>query len=233
MFIALSYAKMNHSAAEKYAAANVWDTRSRLRQPKWYLLTDEQPGDNCFILEDNTCSRSCGLATTSRSERNQHRTRRGDRRPLFVSSHVVISGRVHVGEYCFLGVNATIRTRSQLRRKRWSARRDHLADTEPKSVYGRRRTAKFPRPSAKVRFTGWIKRGAVRRRGASWPCRMPGSRSSMGCGREAHRVTSAPETNRDARASDAEPISPRRFLASERTPAIRSRARSQLLRQTA
>ena len=71
----------------------------------------------------------------------------------FISSHVVISGRVHVGEYCFLGVNATIRNAITIAPETLvGAGAIVMADTTPKSVYVPDRTAVFPRTSDKVKI---------------------------------------------------------------------------------
>src|SRR6266566_3313088 len=55
MFIALSYAKMNHVRADKYTQARALGyTLATYISSKCTWLTDHLPGDNCFILEDNT-----------------------------------------------------------------------------------------------------------------------------------------------------------------------------------
>src|SRR5262249_56266907 len=73
-------------------------------------LSDRQPGENCFILEDNTIQPFVTIGndvTLWSGNHIGHDSTIDDH--CFVSSHVVISGHVHVGSHSFIGVNATIR----------------------------------------------------------------------------------------------------------------------------
>lgn len=111
MFVALSYARMNRLRAEKYAEMK--DKGFRLLSyvsSRCSYLSDAPPGDNCFILEDNTIQPfvTIGSNVTLWSGSSiAHDSRILDH--CFISSHVVISGHVTVGEYCFIGINATVR----------------------------------------------------------------------------------------------------------------------------
>ena len=68
-------------------------------------------------------------------------------------SQVVISGRVNVGEYCFLGVNATIRNAITIAPETLvGAGSIIMTDTEPKSVYVPERTAVFKKTSDKIKL---------------------------------------------------------------------------------
>ena len=83
MFVALSYAKMNRLRAEKYARRRRWATARELRQLPLLVPVATPPGDNCFILEDNTVQ----PFVTDRQqrdtlERQPHRPRLDDRRSL-------------------------------------------------------------------------------------------------------------------------------------------------------
>jgi sugar O-acyltransferase (sialic acid O-acetyltransferase NeuD family) len=111
MFVALSYARMNRVRREKYL---------RMREAGYTLvsyvssrctyLTDQAPGDNCFILEDNTIQPfvTIGRNVTLWSGNHiGHDSIIEDH--CFISSHVVVSGHVRIGEGSFLGVNATLR----------------------------------------------------------------------------------------------------------------------------
>jgi sugar O-acyltransferase (sialic acid O-acetyltransferase NeuD family) len=111
MFVALSYTKMNRLRAEKY---------EQMRQAGYRLvsyvssrcsyLSDSPPGDNCFILEDNTIQPfvTIGSNVTLWSGNHiGHDSTIDDH--CFISSHVVVSGHVRVRSYCFIGVNATLR----------------------------------------------------------------------------------------------------------------------------
>jgi sugar O-acyltransferase (sialic acid O-acetyltransferase NeuD family) len=111
LFVAMSYANMNRTRAERYEAAK----RMGYRLPSYVsrrctFLTDGPVGDNCFILEDNTIQPfvSIGNNVTLWSGNHVgHEAVIEDH--CFVSSHVVIAGHVRIGAYSFLGVNATLR----------------------------------------------------------------------------------------------------------------------------
>jgi sugar O-acyltransferase (sialic acid O-acetyltransferase NeuD family) len=111
MFVALSYAMMNKVRAEKYFKAKElgYELVSYLSS-KCSFLTDEPFGDNCFILEDNTIQpfvRIGNNVTLWSGNHIGHESVIEDH--CFISSHVVVSGNVHVNRYCFIGVNSTIR----------------------------------------------------------------------------------------------------------------------------
>lgn len=155
MFVALSYANMNRVRAEKYSQAKSKGyTLVSYVSSRCTWLTEHPPGDNCFVLEDNTVQPfvkiGCDVTLWSGNHIG-HDAVIGDH--SFVSSHVVISGRVHVGDYCFLGVNATIRNGISVAPETLvGAGALVMADTKPKSVYVPERTAVFPRPSDKVKI---------------------------------------------------------------------------------
>jgi sugar O-acyltransferase (sialic acid O-acetyltransferase NeuD family) len=111
LFVAISYQRMNLARAEKYdeaksrgyALASYVSTRCS-------LLSDAPVGDNCFILEDNTIQPFVTIGndvTLWSGNHVGHDSVIEDH--CFISSHVVISGHVRVGKYCFIGVNATLR----------------------------------------------------------------------------------------------------------------------------
>ena len=111
MFVALSYAKMNQVRAAKYVEAK--DKGYKLASyvsPQCTFLTEEPIGDNCFILEDNTVQpfvRIGSNVTLWSGNHIGHDATIDDH--CFLASHIVVSGRVHVKPFCFIGVNATIR----------------------------------------------------------------------------------------------------------------------------
>ena len=74
------------------------------------FLSQHPPGDNCFILEDNTVQPFVQIGsnvTLWSGNHIGHDSTIGDH--CFISSHVVVSGHVSVAEGCFIGVNATLR----------------------------------------------------------------------------------------------------------------------------
>jgi sugar O-acyltransferase (sialic acid O-acetyltransferase NeuD family) len=111
MFVALSYAKMNRIRADKYGQMKVlgYELVSYVSTRCSYL-SKHPPGDNCFILEDNTVQPYVTIGndvTLWSGNHIGHDSTIGDH--CFISSHVVVSGHVDVGPSCFIGVNATLR----------------------------------------------------------------------------------------------------------------------------
>lgn len=110
MFIALSYAKMNKVRAEKYYKAKALGYQlASYVSSKCSFLTDNPVGENCFILEDNTIQPFVTIGnnvTLWSGNHIGHDSVIEDH--CFISSHVVVSGRVHIHQYCFIGVNATL-----------------------------------------------------------------------------------------------------------------------------
>lgn len=111
MFVALSYTKMNRLRAQKYEAMKQagYPLVSYISSRCSYL-SESPPGDNCFILEDNTIQPfvTIGSNVTLWSGNHiGHDSTIDDHN--FISSHVVVSGHVRVRSFCFIGVNATLR----------------------------------------------------------------------------------------------------------------------------
>ena len=111
MFVALSYARMNKIREEKYHRAKekgyalVSYVSSRCS-----FLTQNPVGDNCFILEDNTIQPFVTIGnnvTLWSGNHIGHDAVIDDH--VFLASHIVVSGYVHIGNNCFIGVNATLR----------------------------------------------------------------------------------------------------------------------------
>ena len=111
LFVALSYAKINALRAQKCAAAKTlgYTLRSYVSS-KATVWEGFEPGENCFILEDNTPQpfvRVGANVTLWSGNHIGHHAVLGAN--CFITSHVVISGGVQVGDNAFIGVNATIR----------------------------------------------------------------------------------------------------------------------------
>jgi sugar O-acyltransferase (sialic acid O-acetyltransferase NeuD family) len=153
MFVAVSYAGMNEVRATKYAEARAlgYELVSYVSS-RCSFLTQVPPGDNCFVLEDNTVQPFVTIGndvTLWSGNHIGHDSVIGDH--CFVSSHVVVSGHVEVGSHCFIGVNATIRNNVRLG--------DHtlvgagaliMKHTAPRSVYVAGRTDRFAKTSDQV-----------------------------------------------------------------------------------
>jgi sugar O-acyltransferase (sialic acid O-acetyltransferase NeuD family) len=111
MFIALSYSGMNVLRAERYAdAKRMGYSLASYVSSRCTYLSEHAPGDNAFILEDNTIQpfvRIGSNVTLWSGNHIGHDATIGDH--SFLASHIVVSGRVTVGSHCFIGVNATLR----------------------------------------------------------------------------------------------------------------------------
>ena len=73
-------------------------------------LNDNQIGDNCFILEDNTIQPFTSIGNNCvlwSGNHLGHHSRIGNN--VFFTSHCVLSGNCEVGDYSWFGVNCTIR----------------------------------------------------------------------------------------------------------------------------
>lgn len=111
MFISVGYTKMNKVRAQKYyqAKAYGYELVSYISS-RCSFLTDSRPGDNCFILEDNTIQPFVQIGSNVTLWSGNHIGHDAIIEDhCFITSHVVVSGRVHVQPYCFIGVNATLR----------------------------------------------------------------------------------------------------------------------------
>jgi sugar O-acyltransferase (sialic acid O-acetyltransferase NeuD family) len=155
MFVALSYRDMNRLRAAKYAAARDRGyTLATYVSTRCTYLSDTPPGDNCFILEDNTVQPFVTIGndvTLWSGNHVGHDSTIGDH--VFVSSHVVISGHVRIGDHCFLGVNATLRNSITLAPATLvGAGAILMKDTAPAEVYVPERTAVFGRTSDKIKL---------------------------------------------------------------------------------
>ena len=115
MFAPLSERKMNQVRAKVYAEIKSlgYEMISYISS-KATVLTN-QIGDNCFILEDNTIQPFVKVGNDVVLWSGNHIGHHGEIKDhVFFTSHVVLSGRCSVGEYSFIGVNATIRDGCQM-----------------------------------------------------------------------------------------------------------------------
>lgn len=153
MFVALSYRKMNQIRAAKYAQAKSlgYQLVSYISS-RCSFLTDHAPGDNCFILEDNTIQPFVKIGsnvTLWSGNHIGHDAVIGDH--CFISSHVVVSGHVQIDQNCFIGVNATLR--DSIRVAEFTlvgAGALIMKNTAPRSVYLGARAERFPKSSDNV-----------------------------------------------------------------------------------
>jgi sugar O-acyltransferase (sialic acid O-acetyltransferase NeuD family) len=119
MFIPMSFKKMNHARAEKYHSA-----KQRGYELVSYVSSKATTwpgfkcGDNCFILEDNTIQPFVDIGSDVvmwSGNHIGHHTTIGDH--VTITSHVVISGCCTIEDYCFFGVNSTVRDEALVARE--------------------------------------------------------------------------------------------------------------------
>jgi sugar O-acyltransferase (sialic acid O-acetyltransferase NeuD family) len=153
MFVALSYAKMNGVRATKYAAMKAAGYRlASYVSTRCSYLSDTPPGDNCFILEDNTVQPFVTIGnnvTLWSGNHIGHDATIEDH--CFITSHVVVSGYVRVGARSFIGVNATLRNSITIGAETLiGAGAIIMKDTQPKSVYMPERAKLFQKTSDEI-----------------------------------------------------------------------------------
>jgi sugar O-acyltransferase (sialic acid O-acetyltransferase NeuD family) len=155
MFVAVGYAQMNGVRAEKYAAMKAAGYRlvSYVSSRCTYLSLTP-PGDNCFILEDNTIQPFVTIGndvTLWSGNHIGHDVTIEDH--CFVTSHVVISGYVRIGTRSFIGVNATLRNAISIAPETLiGAGAIILKSTKPRQVYMPERAKLFPKSSHEIKL---------------------------------------------------------------------------------
>ena len=152
-FVALSYTRMNGIRADKYRwMKSLGYTLASYVSSRCSYLSQFPPGDNAFILEDNTVQpfvRVGSNVTLWSGNHIGHDAVVGDH--CFISSHVVVSGHVEIGEACFIGVNATLRNSIRLApRTLVGAGATIMKDTQEGSVYLGPRAERFSKSSDEV-----------------------------------------------------------------------------------
>ena len=111
LFLPISFKKMNHLRADKYASAKEkgYSCISYVSS-KATTWPGFSCGENCFILEDNTIQPFVEIGDNVvlwSGNHIGHHSKIKDH--VFIASHVVISGSCVIEPYSFLGVNCTIR----------------------------------------------------------------------------------------------------------------------------
>ncbi len=152
-FVALGYSRLNQIRKEKYLAVKALGYELISYISSRASVLTEDIGENCFILEDNTVQPfvSIGNNVTMWSGNHiGHHSRIEDH--CFLASHIVVSGRVTIGESCFLGVNATLRDHVTIGEKCIiGAGTLILGDAAAEGVYVGQATERSRVPSTRVR----------------------------------------------------------------------------------
>lgn len=150
LFIALSYSKLNAIRKEKYLAAKAlgYNLASYISS-KATVLNEDQIGDNCFILENNTIQPFVHIGNNVTLWSGNHIGHHSIIKDhVFIASHVVVSGGVEINEQCFIGVNVTLRDHIKIGEKCiLGAGTLLLADAEPEGLYIGTATERAKRPS--------------------------------------------------------------------------------------
>jgi sugar O-acyltransferase (sialic acid O-acetyltransferase NeuD family) len=153
-FVAISYAKLNALRAAKcQAMEEVGYTLASYVSSRATVFDGFAPGQNAFILEDNTIQPFARVGRNvtmwSGNHIGHHSLIEDD---VFITSHVVVSGGVHVGRGSFLGVNATLRNHITIgERCVIGAGALLLSDTEPEGVYMGTASERSHVPSSRLR----------------------------------------------------------------------------------
>jgi len=138
LFLPISFKRMNHLRAEKYATAKAKGyALISYVSSKATTFPDFACGDNCFILEDNTIQPFVTIGSDvimwSGNHIGHHSTIKDH---VMITSHVVISGCCTIEEFCFFGVNATVRDETVLAHDTLIGMgQTILKDTQPFEVY--------------------------------------------------------------------------------------------------
>jgi sugar O-acyltransferase (sialic acid O-acetyltransferase NeuD family) len=115
---------------------------------------DNEIGENCFILEDNTLqpfTRIGNNVVLWSGNHIGHHGRIGDH--VTMTSHVVMSGHCEIGAYSFLGVNATLRNDIRIGEGTFITMASAVTkNTEPWSVYKGNPALKLAMASTDLKF---------------------------------------------------------------------------------
>jgi sugar O-acyltransferase (sialic acid O-acetyltransferase NeuD family) len=137
-FVAIGYTSMNRLRAQKYHEAKGKGYRlASYVSSRCTWLAQDDPGDNCLILEDNTIQPGVRIGnnvTLWSGNHVGHDSTIADH--VFIASHAVISGFCRIGSYSFLGVNCTLRDDLTIAEGSLiGAGAAIMGDTEPDGVY--------------------------------------------------------------------------------------------------
>ncbi|MFP6557520.1 acetyltransferase [Paraburkholderia sp. B3] len=115
---------------------------------------DNEIGENCFILEDNTIQPFTTIGDNVVLWSGNHVGHHGAIRDhVTMTSHVVMSGHCEIGAYSFLGVNATLRDGIRIGEGSFIAMASAIMkSTEPWSVYKGNPAEKLSMSSKDLRF---------------------------------------------------------------------------------
>jgi sugar O-acyltransferase (sialic acid O-acetyltransferase NeuD family) len=137
-YVALVYNQLNRLRTRLYRQA-----KEKGYKPASYISSrafvwrNVEIGEHCFIFEDNTIQPfvkiGCNNVFWSGNHVGHHSIIRDN---CFIASHVVISGFCDIGDYAFLGVNATLANNIVIARDNWIGPNIAIMkNTEPGALY--------------------------------------------------------------------------------------------------
>jgi sugar O-acyltransferase (sialic acid O-acetyltransferase NeuD family) len=154
IFVALGYSKLNAIRKEKYLTAKALGYKiASFISSYATVLNEGRIGENCFIFEDNIIQPFVTVGNNVTLWSGNHIGHHSIIKDhCFITSHVVVSGGVEVGEQCFIGVNATLRDHIKIgERCVIGAGALLLADAAPEGIYIGVATERSRVPSTRLR----------------------------------------------------------------------------------
>ncbi len=153
MFVAMGYTNMNRNRAEKFIESRRKGySLATYVSSRCSFLSEREPGENCFILEDNTIQPFVEIGENVvlwSGNHIGHDVKIGSH--SFITSHVVISGNTTIRDYCFLGVNSTIRDSIELGKSTLvGAGASIMSSTEDDSVWLTPKSVEIKKKSSDV-----------------------------------------------------------------------------------
>jgi sugar O-acyltransferase (sialic acid O-acetyltransferase NeuD family) len=150
MLVAIGFSRVNRARASVYADCKALGYELITYVSSRATVADNAKlGDNCFVFEENVIQPYVCIGNDVvlwSGNHIGHHTQIADH--CFIASHVVISGRVTIGERCFIGVNATLRDGITVAPSCVvGAGALIMRDTEEGDVYAVRGTELFPKKS--------------------------------------------------------------------------------------
>ena len=121
VFVATTYTQLNRLRARLSAQAKARGYKlASYISPRAFVWRNVAVGEHCFIFEDNTVQPFVSIGDNvvlwSGNHIGHHSVVKSH---CFIASHVVVSGFCTVGEYSFLGVNATLANNVNVGRDNW------------------------------------------------------------------------------------------------------------------
>lgn len=155
-FVAVGYTDMNKVRETLYLNAKSMGYKlPNYISPRCSFLSEEQIGDNNFILEDNTIQPFVKIGSNNvlwSGNHVGHDSIIGDH--CFITSHVVISGFVNIQNNCFLGVNATLRDAITIAPETLiAAGAIIMKDTQEKGVYLPAKSSLYSKTSDQIKIS--------------------------------------------------------------------------------